>query len=344
MTENRANRLVDGCEQAADIRKGPTRTEEAAPVVLAQPPAVVPAGPTPTAAHHRADPAPYGWQRHVVRRGDSVSGLSVTYRSTIAAIVARNHLTHYGRLIHPGQQLWVPRTKPATPGPGTPEPGTHKPAKPAKPAKAARPKGAASNPRATYRVRAGDTLSRIAVRHHMALATLLKANRLGLRTVIHPGDRILVTASRPATAPKAGPAGPLRLGVKEVPRAQVKAMIIATARRHGIDPKLALAIGWQESGWQQNVRSSANAYGIMQVIPSSGQWASSMVGRSLDLRKPQDNITAGVVILRALDRMATSRDQAIAGYYQGLASVRSRGLYDDTVQYVTSVKAIMKRM
>lgn len=300
-------------------------------MVLAHTPAVVPAGPTSTAVHHRANPAPYGWQRHVVRRGESVSGLSVTYRTTISAIVARNHLTHYGRVIQPGQPLWVPRTKAVTP-------------KAAKAASSPRPKPPVSSPRATYRVRGGDTLSNIAVQHHMALATLLKMNRLEQRTVIHPGDLILVTRPRPAAPPKAKPTGPLRLGVKEVPRAQVKAMIIATARRHGVDPKLALAIGWQESGWQQDIKSTANAYGIMQVIPSSGEWASSMVGRSLDLRKPQDNVTAGVVILRALNRMATSRDQAIAGYYQGLASVRSRGLYDDTKQYVTSVKAIMKRM
>ncbi|MEO7071210.1 MAG: transglycosylase SLT domain-containing protein, partial [Nostocoides sp.] len=153
----------------------------------------------------------------------------------------------------------------------------------------------------------------------------------------------LPAAQRPATATTKLVA-PRRLGVTEVPRAQVKAMIIATARKHGVDPKLALAVGWQESGWQQNVLSSADAYGIMQVIPSSGQWASAMVGRTLDLRKPQDNVTAGVVILRTLGRMATNRDQAIAGYYQGLGSVRSKGLYDDTKQYVRSVNAILERM
>lgn len=183
----------------------------------------------------------------------------------------------------------------------------------------------------------------------MPLATLLKLNRMGVRTVIHPGDRLVVNAPRPA-APSAEAAsrtkatGPRRLGVKEVSRTQAKAMIVATARRHGVDPRLALAIAWQESGWQQNILSSADAYGIMQVIPSSGEWASSMVGRRLDLRNAQDNVTAGVVILRALDRTAANRDQAIAGYYQGLASVRSRGMYADTKQYVRSVEAIMKRM
>jgi N-acetylmuramoyl-L-alanine amidase len=34
---------------------------------------------------------------------------------------------------------------------------------------------------------------------------------------------------------------------------------------------------------------------------------------------------------------------AIAGYYQGLGSVRSRGLFDDTQQYVASVQALRSR-
>ena len=81
-------------------------------------------------------------------------------------------------------------------------------------------------------------------------------------------------------------------------------MIVATARRHGVDPRLALAVGWQESGWNQRQVSVANAIGVMQVIPSSGQWASEMAGRRLNLLNTQDNITAGVVILRSLTRSA----------------------------------------
>jgi soluble lytic murein transglycosylase-like protein len=121
-------------------------------------------------------------------------------------------------------------------------------------------------------------------------------------------------------------------------------MIVATARRHGVDPKLALAVGWQESGWNQREVSVANAIGVMQVIPSSGQWASDMAGRRLNLLKTQDNITAGVVILRSLTRAAPNLDQAIAGYYQGLASVESNGMYADTKAYVAAVKAHRARM
>ena len=93
------------------------------------------------------------------------------------------------------------------------------------------------------------------------------------------------------------------LAKRSVPsRTETKALIVATARRHGVDPKLALAIAYQESGWNQRAVSPANAVGVMQVIPDSGRWASDLAGRRLDLLKTQDNITAGVVMLRALGR------------------------------------------
>ncbi len=88
----------------------------------------------------------------------------------------------------------------------------------------------------------------------------------------------------------------------------------------------------------------ANAIGVMQVIPSSGVWASDMVGRRLNLLNTQDNITAGVVILRSLTRSAKTLDQAIGGYYQGLYSVQKHGMYADTKRYVASVKAHRARM
>ena len=133
-----------------------------------------------------------------------------------------------------------------------------------------------------------------------------------------------------------------RVGVPS--RAQTRQMIINTARRHGVDPRLALAVSYQESGWNQSQVSVANAIGAMQVIPSSGQWASEMVGRRLNLLNTQDNITAGVVILRSLTRSAKNVDQAIAGYYQGLYSVQKNGMYADTKRYVANIKAHRARM
>ena len=81
----------------------------------------------------------------------------------------------------------------------------------------------------------------------------------------------------------------------------------------------------------------------MQVIPSTGAWVSTMVGRDLDLLDPNDNVTAGVVLLKYLTRNADSLNQAIAGYYQGLSGVRKYGMNPDTKNYVAAVRAHMKK-
>jgi soluble lytic murein transglycosylase-like protein len=126
-------------------------------------------------------------------------------------------------------------------------------------------------------------------------------------------------------------------------RDQAKQLVRQTAQDMGIDPALAMAVAQQESGFNMAAVSPANAVGVMQVIPSSGRWASGLVGRQLDLLDPQDNITAGVAILRQLLASADSEKQAIGGYYQGLASVRQNGLYSDTRRYVNNVQSLKQR-
>ena len=95
----------------------------------------------------------------------------------------------------------------------------------------------------------------------------------------------------------------------------------------GVDPALAMAFAQQESGFNHQSVSPANAIGTMQVIPDAGEWASGLVGRKLNLLDPQDNVTAGVAIIRALLQGAPSESEAIAGYYQGQYSVSVNGMF-----------------
>ncbi|WP_234986696.1 LysM peptidoglycan-binding domain-containing protein [Demequina sp. NBRC 110055] len=126
-------------------------------------------------------------------------------------------------------------------------------------------------------------------------------------------------------------------------RADMQSMVVAAAKRYGVDPALAQAVAYQESGFNMRAVSPANAIGVMQVIPTSGQWASDLVGRDLNLLNPVDNVEAGVAILKHLTRGGRDLDIAIAGYYQGETGVAKYGMYSDTKQYVASVKAHMKR-
>lgn len=307
----------------------------------------------PTVVVDRVNPAPHGWQQHLVRAGDTVSALAVRHRSTISAIVAKNHLPAHGRVIHPGQRIWVPRTTPVTARKPATKPRTKPHTKPQR-RTTVRPSGR------THTVAAGQNLSVIADRYGTTIARLAKLNGIDPSRWIHPGQRLRIPAGgtvdtrakverkkvvrTTATVRRERfTQGGLRVTADQN-RLAVRDLIAHTARRHGVDPRLAMAVGWQESGWSQNQYSTAHARGVMQVIPDAGDWASSMIGRTLDLRRTEDNVTAGVVILRALTRMADSRDEAIASYYQGFGSVRSNGWYTDTHQYVANVNYFRKRL
>ena len=290
-------------------------------------------GATASASASRGASGGYGTTTYTVRSGDTLTAVAQRTRTPLSSVYSLNHLSSRS-IINPGQKLRVRGT-----------------------ATSAAARAAAAG--TTYTVRSGDTLSAVAVRHGVTLAALLKASKLSASSVILVGQKVRIPAKAatassantfagrtyPANIVNAANRNRAALAGRSVPsRSQTKAMIVATARRHGVDPKLALAVGWQESGWNQRQVSVANAIGVMQVIPSSGEWASQMAGRHLNLLNTQDNITAGVVILRSLTRSAPSLDKAIAGYYQGLYSVTKNGMYADTKVYVAAIKAHRARM
>ncbi|KRE63014.1 LysM peptidoglycan-binding domain-containing protein [Nostocoides sp. Soil756] len=279
---------------------------------------------------------------HVVRSGETVSGIAARYRVSVPTVLKANHLG-VRSLIHPGDRLVV------------------RPARTVTRTAAARAAQAAAGPATrAYTVRSGDTLSGIAARYGTTVAAVARASRISSRAVIQVGQHLRVprpTSSThavgdtfagvryPAAVVAAARRNHAALAHRAVPsRSQVKAMVVRTARRHGVDPRLALAVAFQESGWNQRAVSPANAVGVMQVIPSGGQWASSLVGRRLDLLDTEDNVTAGVVMLRALTRATPSTQTAVAGYYQGLASVQQRGMYTDTKRYVANIMRLRASM
>ena len=294
-----------------------------------------------------------------VRPGDTLSHISARHNVSVSAIIKANNLP--SAMIYPGQQLTIPgATGSAAEGSKSTGGGAEK---------------SSSKPRAggTVTVRSGDTLSGIADTQGVSLSALLNANPGINARGLHVGQKVNLpggtsTASRSGAyrdgegakdgAPKtflhytysdkvAGSAAANReyLAGAPVPtKAEVKAMVRDTAKRHGVDPDLMLGLSFTESGWNHRAVSPANAIGTMQVIPTTGDWASNMVGRELNLLDPQDNITAGTVIMRALLRSADNEDQAIGGYYQGLYGVQTHGMLPDTKNYVRTVQHHRDRM
>ena len=211
-----------------------------------------------------------------------------------------------------------------------------------------------------HTVRPGDTATGLAVRYHAWTRELQALNHLGRHGTLYVGDRIwipvVVAAARKAHRHAAKPRGtgarsprrpahrvtrPWRLA--DVSQAKVRRVVVKTARKHGVDPHLALAVAWQESGWQQRRISSAGAIGVMQVLPGTATWMSTYVGYELNPYGLYDNVTAGVVLLKFLNGRTSGR-KAVASYYQGLGSVQDHGLYRSTKSYVRNVVHLRQRM
>jgi hypothetical protein len=230
-----------------------------------------------------------------------------------------------------------------------------------------------------HRVRPGDTATGLAVRFHAWTRELRAINHLGRSGTLYVGRvvriPVVVSAARRHhakrhhtqkhhaqkhqarkhhTARKPHPnkhrAGHPAKRRHAKPwhgtgatRAQVRRVVVRTARRHGVAPRLALAIAWQESGWQQRRTSSAGAIGVMQVLPGTGRWMSLYVHRRLNIYSLRDNVTAGVVLLRVLRGQTTWR-RSIGAYYQGLGAVQRHGFYPSTRRYVRNVVALQRRL
>ena len=130
-----------------------------------------------------------------------------------------------------------------------------------------------------------------------------------------------------------------------MPGRTTSGQIASVAAANGVPPSLASAIGWQESGFNNGAVSSANARGVMQIMPGTWQWVQHNLSPSpLDPNSALDNVKAGVLYLHQLLRN-TGGDpaQAAAAYYQGLGSVRAHGMLPETQRYVSNVMALRSR-
>jgi N-acetylmuramoyl-L-alanine amidase len=291
-----------------------------------------------------ATPAATG--SHTVAQGETVSAIAARYGSTVDAIVSANGLDARA-FIRAGQTLTIP-------GAGTP---------------AATTTGTSTG--GSHTVAQGETVSAIAARYGTTVSAVVSANGLNAQAFIRAGQTLTIPGATTTTAavtttsasgeqlvgstflgrtyPAATVASAnenkatlLAIGVPSTSQMQDK--VASTARQMGVDPSLAQAIAFQESGFDHTSVSPANAIGVMQVIPTSGDWASDLVGRELNLLDPDDNVVAGVAIIRQLLK-STGGDTAtaIAGYYQGLGSVRSNGMFADTRRYVANVQTLTAR-
>lgn len=282
---------------------------------------------------------------YTVRSGDTLSGIASKHGMSLSELLKANDISA-SKPIFPGSKIKVS-------GGSSSSSSSSK--------STAKPKATTS----TYTVKSGDTLSGIATSHDMKLASLLNLNPdYSASSPLKIGAKLKVSGSSvaPSGQVKKQKIGNTFAGrtyadhvVKDansnkdyldstsVPsRGEMQALIRSTAKSMGVDPALALAHAYQESGFNMRAVSPANAVGAMQVLPSTGDWIASVIGQDLNVLNPRDNVVAGVAVIAYNLDNTDNLDDAIASYYQGLAGVRNNGMYEDTKHYVASIKAHMK--
>ncbi len=188
-----------------------------------------------------------------------------------------------------------------------------------------------SAPTRIHVVQSGESFFAIAARYHVSPWQLARRNRIPLMRVIVPGQRLALPAGARRLPPAAQPAS----------REAIRSAINRWAAVYGVDPQLARALAWMESGFQQDVVSSVGAIGVMQLLPETWEFVDTVL---LGVRTPRNyegNVRAGVRYLRwQLDEFGGNRRRALAGWYQGARAVREIGLYDDTKLFVRVVLSL----
>ncbi len=296
------------------------------------------AAPAPAAGTYTVQPNDGWW---VIARRTGVSAAQLQRLNGMSA----------SSMLHPGMVLTTQRTAaaPKTPASTAPAPASKAPA--------------AAGETVRYTVVSGDSLWGISQRFEVSIPRLRELNGLTRASTLHPGDVLVISDGtlevEPVSAVQA--VGDTFLGRTDAPHVtasanenlrllrsvpqptpeQMQQIVRETAERMGVDPRLALGHAYTESRFRMASVSPGNAVGAMQVIPITGEFASELVGRELNLLDPYDNAVAGVAFIKYVQDRTPTLDEGIGAYYQGLGGVLDSGLNPEARDYVAKVRAAM---
>jgi len=287
---------------------------------------------------------------HTVQPGETLWSIAAANNLTTRTLAAANGLSEDSQVVL-GSTISVPSEAEGVAALAAA--GITPAAAPAAPAASlapAPPQPEAPEPAGAYTVQPGDTLAGIASRSGIGTGQLAWMNGLDPAGVLLAGTVLKL----PTTAPPAQQQEqqPPAQEPQVVPPAQPNPVpgqvsageIGSVASEHGVSPSLAAAVAWQESGFQNGVVSSANARGVMQILPGTWDWIQQQSGRQFDPNSATDNVRAGVIYLNTLlSDFGGDESSAVASYYQGAASVRRIGLLPETQRYVANVMALKGR-
>ena len=276
------------------------------------------------AAGGEGAPAAAAGGRYVVAPGDTLSGIAAANGMTVDQLAADNGLDPLAPLLA-GSTLSTGGGSQVAPAAGASE---------------------NAPPAGSYVVQPGDTLSGIAAANGLSVDQLAADNGLDPNAVLLAGSTLNIGGGSAASTGQPETTGVAGTGAQPTPEMVSPQDVGQIAAANGVSPALAEAIGYQESGFNNNLVSSTGATGVMQIEPATWDY----IGQNLAGPPPlspysaADNIRGGVLLLRSLlDQTGGDASLAAAGYYQGLPSVERHGLYPSTQRYVNDVMALQQQ-
>ena len=124
---------------------------------------------------------------------------------------------------------------------------------------------------------------------------------------------------------------------------EIKTLVAGLAPKYGLDPQLVLAVIQVESAYQADAVSSANAQGLMQLIPATAERFGVR-----DAFNPSENINGGMRYLKwLLKHFKGDVTKAVAAYNAGEGAVRRYGgipPYRETQNYVRKIRRLYQKL
>jgi LysM repeat protein len=263
---------------------------------------------------------------YVVQPGDTLTAIAARAGTSVAQLAVNNGLDPNGILLS-GSSIHVPGAS------GTAVPVST----------------SAGGSSGGYLVQPGDTLLAIAARAGISVPQLAADNGLDPNGTLLAGSTLMLPgAAAPSSSAAGQPVGTVAEGNPTAPPYPTPERVSASqvgaiANANGVPSSLAEAIGWQESGFNNDLVSTADARGVMQILPGTWDWIQRTLTAGVPLAPASaaSNVRGGVLLLHSLlNSTAGNSALAAAGYYQGLSSVQQNGEFPDTQRYVRSVMAL----
>lgn len=118
--------------------------------------------------------------------------------------------------------------------------------------------------------------------------------------------------------------------VYDVPLSEeLQAYLYEACMESGVPFEIAVALIGNESGYQTDIISKTNDYGLMQINRSNHEWLKEEVGVE-DFLDPEENITAGIYILAGFFESYENPHMALMAYNMGESGARKQwnnGIY-----------------